>query len=326
LQRLYQNSALLITGSTASGKSALAIMLAKKLNGVVINADSMQVYKDLRILSARPSEEEEKEVPHRLYGYVDAGVEYSVGHYVRDAAQCLRDVRAEGKTPIFVGGTGLYFKALTQGLIETPLIPPHIRERLYIEREAGVDLHARLMNIDPDTATKFAPANYVRIVRALEVYEATGKTMSEWQRDANSEPLLEHGDWCCIFLHVDREVLKARIHKRFEDMVRAGALDEVRGLMALGLPPNRGIMKAHGVPHLIEHLKGSLTLDEAIELGQIDTRRYAKRQRTFARGQLPEFIFMELEDAVSYLNYDNPNLTTATEQDQLKRGQTSAFF
>jgi tRNA dimethylallyltransferase len=291
------HQALLIAGSTASGKSALAISLAKKLNGVVINADSMQVYKDLRILSARPSVEEENEVEHKLYGYVDAGVEYSVGDYLRDAAKCLHDVRAGGKTPILVGGTGLYFKALTQGLIETPLIPPQIRARLYAERQLGVDLYARLMAIDPCVATKFEPANYVRILRALEVYEATGKTMSYWQKHANSEPLLEHGDWCGIFLHVDREVLKARIHKRFEHMVRAGALDEVRGLMALGLPENRGIMKAHGVPHLIEHFKGSLTLDEAISLGQMDTRRYAKRQRTFARGQLPEFIFTELVDA-----------------------------
>jgi tRNA dimethylallyltransferase len=296
---------ILITGSTASGKSALAISLAKKLNGVVINADSMQVYKDLRILSARPSLNEENEAQHKLYGYVDAGIEYSVGDYLRDAAKCLHKVRAEGKTPIFVGGTGLYFKALTQGLIETPLIPPHIRERLYAERQAGIDLHARLMEIDPDVAQKFEPANYVRILRALEVYEATGKTMSYWQKHANAAPLLAHGSWRGIFLHVDREVLKTRIHTRFENMVGEGALDEVRGLMALGLPANRGIMKAHGVPHLIDHLEGKLSLNEAIELGQMDTRRYAKRQRTFARGQLPEFKFIGLDEAEYHLNHDN---------------------
>ncbi len=296
---------ILIAGSTASGKSALAISLAKKLNGVVINADSMQVYNDLRILSARPSVVEENEASHKLYGYVDAGIEYSVGDYLRDAAQCLKEVEATGKTPIFVGGTGLYFKALTQGLIETPSIPLEIRAKLYAEREAGIDLHARLMGIDPDIAKKFEPANYVRIVRALEVYEATGKTMSDWQSHANAAPLLASGSWRGIFLHADREELKNRIHTRFEAMIRAGALDEVRGLIALNLPANRGIMKAHGVPHLIAHLAGNLSLNEAIELGQIDTRRYAKRQRTFARGQLPEFKFMGLEDAEHFLSYDN---------------------
>jgi tRNA dimethylallyltransferase len=305
------HQALLIAGSTASGKSALAITLAKKLNGVVINADSMQVYKDLRILSARPSEEEENDVEHKLFGYVDAGVEYSVGDYLCDAAQCLRDVRGEGKIPIFVGGTGLYFKALTQGLIETPPISQYVRDRLYSEREAGVDLHARLMAIDPDIATKFNSANFVRIIRALEVYEVTGKTMSELQRSANAAPLLAHGtclnhkSWRGIFLSVDREALKSRIHSRFEDMVKAGALDEVKALMALGLPPNRGVMKAHGVPHLVSFIEGKLTLNEAVELGQMDTRRYAKRQRTFARGQLPDFKFMSLEDAVIYLGYDS---------------------
>ncbi len=295
------HQALLIAGPTASGKSALAISLAKKLNGVVINADSMQVYQDLRILSARPSIEEENQVEHRLYGHVLGGREYSVGDYLQDVKQCLHDVKAVGKLPVFVGGTGLYFKALTQGLIETPDIPADIRTKLYEECSAGVDLHARLAKIDPDLAKRFEPANYVRIIRALEVFEATGKTMTYWQSNANSAPILQTGSWKGIFLHLEREMLKKRIHARFESMIGAGALDEVQGLMALNLQANRGIMKAHGVPHLVAHLEGRLTLGEAIEAGQMDTRRYAKRQHTFARGQLPEFEFVEVDGAEEFL-------------------------
>lgn len=291
------HQALLIAGPTASGKSALAIRLAKKLNGVVINADSMQVYQDLRILSARPTIKDENEAEHRLYGHVSAGREYSVGDYVQDVSRCLSEIKAAGKTPIFVGGTGLYFKALTQGLIETPAIPTHVRANLYEEQEAGVDLHARLAKIDPEFAKRFEPANFVRIIRALEVFEATGKTMTYWQNSANSTPILQAGSWKGIFLQVEREMLKTRIHARFEAMIGAGALDEVRALMALNLPANRGIMKAHGVPHLVAHLEGRFTLEEAVDAGQTDTRRYAKRQHTFARGQLPEFEFVGVEGA-----------------------------
>ncbi len=287
------HKAILIAGPTASGKSALAITLAKKLNGVVINTDSMQVYQDLRILSARPTIDDENQAEHRLYGHVSGGREYSVGDYLQDVKECLNEVAAVGKTPIFVGGTGLYFKGLTQGLIETPAIPAYIRTRLYEEHEVGINLHARLAKTDPELAKRFEPANHVRIIRALEVFEATGKTMTYWQGNANSAPLLQAGCWKGIFLHVERETLKERIHARFKAMIGAGALDEVRRLIALNLPANRGIMKAHGVPHLVAYLEGRLTLDDAIEAGQMDTRRYAKRQHTFARGQLPAFEFTD---------------------------------
>ncbi|MBY0611501.1 MAG: tRNA (adenosine(37)-N6)-dimethylallyltransferase MiaA [Beijerinckiaceae bacterium] len=285
--------AILISGPTASGKSALAAALAQQFDGVIINADSMQIYRDLRILSARPSAAEEAALPHRLYGYVEAGVEYTVGHYVKDAAEVLAAVRAEGRLPIFVGGTGLYFKALTQGLVETPVIPPAIRAELERAAEMGENLHERLQALDPESAARLSPADRPRIIRALEVVLATGRPMAHWRAHANGQALLSPGRWHGVFLTVERETLKARIHHRFEEMIEAGALDEVRKLMARGLPANRGIMKAHGVPHLVAYLQGRIPFSEAVSLGQMDTRRYAKRQMTFARGQLPGFSFVE---------------------------------
>ncbi len=296
LDATHSLKAILIAGPTASGKSALAISIANQLNGVIINADSMQVYRDLRILSARPSEAEEAQAPHRLYGFVAAKREYTVGEYLQDAARELAEARVTGKLPIFVGGTGLYFKALTQGLVETPQIPVEIRAKLEAAVQHGEDLHARLAKLDPPAAARLNPADHVRIIRALEVVEATGKPMAWWRSEAHGKPLLEPGTWQGIFLDVEREMLKARIHSRFEAMISAGALDEVKALLAMGLPANRGIMKAHGVPHLAAHLRGEIGLEEAIALGQMDTRRYAKRQYTFARGQLKGFEFVAAGD------------------------------
>lgn len=293
--------AILISGPTASGKSALATALAREFDGVIINADSMQIYRDLRILSARPSVAEEAALPHRLYGYVEAGVEYTVGHYVKDAAEALAAVRAEGRLPIFVGGTGLYFKALTQGLVETPSIPPKIRAGLEQASDMGENLHERLQALDPESAARLSPADRPRIVRALEVVLATGRPMAYWRAHANGKALLPAGLWHGVFLTVEREVLKERIHRRFEEMIEAGALDEVRRLLARGLPPNRGIMKAHGVPHLVAYLEGRIPFSEAVTLGQMDTRRYAKRQMTFARGQLQGFAFVEASRALNYI-------------------------
>ena len=289
--------AILISGPTASGKSALAATLARQLDGVIINADSMQLYRDLRVLSARPSAAEEDALPHRLYGYVEAGVEYTVGHYIKDAATVLRAAREAGRLPIFVGGTGLYFKALTQGLVETPAIPDHIRAELERTADAGENLHERLQALDPESAARLSPADSPRIVRALEVVLATGRPMASWRAHANGKALLPAGSWQGVFLTVERDTLKERIHRRFEEMMEQGALDEVRMLLARHLPANRGIMKAHGVPHLVAYLKGQISFRDAVLLGQMDTRRYAKRQMTFARGQLPGFAIVPAERA-----------------------------
>ena len=289
--------AILIAGPTASGKSALAAKIAAKTGGVIVNADSMQVYRELRLLSARPSEAEEQSLPHRLYGFVPAGRDYTVGAYVRDAAQILAELRESGRLVILVGGTGLYFKALTQGLAETPPVPLRLRAELDREADAGADLHGRLEALDPEAAARLSPGDRPRIVRALEVMLATGKPLVHWQRHANGPPLLKPGSWAGVFLTVPREELVARIDARFRAMIEAGALDEVKALARLKLPPNRGIMKAHGVPHLMAHLRGEITLETAIERGVIDTRRYAKRQMTFARGQLEGFRFASADKA-----------------------------
>jgi tRNA dimethylallyltransferase len=288
----------LIAGPTASGKSALALELAQKTGGVVINADSMQVYRDLRVITARPTPEEEAGVPHRLYGHVDAAVNFSAGNWVTDAAAALAQARAESRLPIFVGGSGLYFKALTRGLSAVPPIPPAIREavRARLERDGVEALHAELARRDPASAERLKPRDRTRIARALEVVEATGRSLTDWHRDG-LPPLLPPGQFKALFLEPDREVLYARIDARFAAMLKAGALDEVGRLASRKLDSLLPAMKAHGVPALIRHLKGEIGLDEATVIGAADTRHYAKRQFTWFRHQLPEFEWVKPEAA-----------------------------
>ncbi|MFE1602230.1 tRNA (adenosine(37)-N6)-dimethylallyltransferase MiaA [Methylobacterium sp. ID0610] len=279
--------AILIAGPTASGKSALALGLARARGGVVINADSMQVYRDLRVLTARPSLDEEDAAPHRLYGCVDGAVNYSVGHYLADAEAVLRECWACGRLPILVGGTGLYFKALLEGLSAIPAVSEAVRAavRAAAEGRTTADLHADLARRDPAGAARLSPGDRLRVLRALEVLAATGRPLAAHQ--GSRRPGLLAGVECeKIFLAVDRAVLRARIDARFVAMMEAGALDEVRRLHARRLDPLLPVMRAHGVPGLIAHLDGTLTRDEAIARGQADTRRYAKRQVTWFRHQV----------------------------------------
>ena len=294
----HDNNAVLIAGPTASGKSALALALARKAGGVVINTDSMQVYRDLRVLTARPSADEEAEVPHRLYGHVDAAVNFSAGAWVADAASVLSEVRAQNRLAIFVGGSGLYFKALTRGLSAVPPIPPEVREavRGRLERDGVEALHAELARRDPVSAERLKPRDRTRIARALEVIEATGRSLTDWHREG-LPPLLPPGSFRALFLSPERDELYARIDARFEKMLGTGALDEVAQLAARQLDPLLPAMKAHGVPALIRHLAGELTWDDASEIGRADTRHYAKRQFTWFRHQLPEFEWVKPEDA-----------------------------
>jgi len=294
--------AVLIAGPTASGKSALALGLAQKTGGVVINADSMQVYRDLRIITARPTAEEEALVPHRLYGHVDAAVNFSAGSWVADAARVLAEARAQKAVPIFVGGSGLYFKALTRGLSAVPPIPPGIREavRARLERDGVEALHAELGLRDPVSAERLKPRDRTRIARALEVVEATGRSLTDWHRDG-LPPLLPPGTFSALFLEPDRDALYARIDARFDAMLKAGALDEVAALAARRLDPLLPAMKAHGVPALIRHLAGEITMEEAAGIGRADTRHYAKRQFTWFRHQLPEFEWVKPEEAEGWL-------------------------
>jgi tRNA dimethylallyltransferase len=295
--------AVLIAGPTASGKSALALALAERLQGVVINADSMQVYRDLRVLTARPMATEEAKAPHRLYGYVDAAEDYSVGRWLADAALVLREVQAAGRVPIFTGGTGLYFKALTRGLAAIPPVPREVRQRIRSEAEgvpAG-ELHARLAAVDARTAARLRSTDRQRIVRALEVHAATGRGLSAWQ-DSPAEPVLKRGGAVAAFLQIDRAELRRRIDTRFDAMLNAGALEEVRALAARKLDQRLPAMKAHGVPWLMRHLRGEISLTEAASGAKADTRRYAKRQETWFRHQLPDWRWIEAGRALEVLS------------------------
>jgi tRNA dimethylallyltransferase len=294
--------AVLIAGPTASGKSALALELAQQTGGVIINADSMQVYRDLSVITARPTSEEEARVPHRLYGHVDAAVNFSAGHWVVDAAAVLAEVRAQNRLPIFVGGSGLYFKALTRGLSAVPPIPPEIREavRARLERDGVEVLHAELRQCDQATADRLKPRDRTRIARALEVVEATGRSLTDWHREG-LPPLLPQGQFSALFLAPDRDRLYARIDARYDAMLAAGALEEVAALAARRLDPLLPAMKAHGVPVLIRHLRGEITREEAAAIGRADTRHYAKRQFTWFRHQLPEFEWVKPEQAGGWL-------------------------
>jgi tRNA dimethylallyltransferase len=290
--------ALLIAGPTASGKSAVALALAKRFGGVVVNADSMQVYRDLRTLTARPSEAEEREAPHRLFGEIDGEENFSVGRWLAAAKTILWENEERRGPILFVGGTGLYFRALTQGLSDIPHVPDAVRAavRAAAEGEPTAILHARLAESDPLTAARLRPSDRQRILRALEVLAATARPLAAFQ-GARQAPALASGTWAGLFLAPEREALNAGIDARFTAMLRAGALDEVAALMRRGLDPALPVMRAHGAPHLMAHLKGELPLAEAIEMGQRDTRQYAKRQFTWARHQMPDFAWVAPEAA-----------------------------
>ena len=262
----------------------------------------MQVYRDLRIITARPTGADEALVPHRLYGHVDASVNFSAGAWVADASKALEETRAQGRLPIFIGGTGLYFKALTTGLSVVPPIPAEVREnvRARLDRNGVEALHAELAARDPRAAERLNLRDRTRIARALEVIEATGRSLLDWHREGQP-PLLPKDSFRAVFLAPEREELYARIDARFEAMLGAGALREVERLAARQLDPLLPAMKAHGVPALIRHLRGELSLEEAAGIGRADTRHYAKRQFTWFRHQLPEFEWVRPKEARGWL-------------------------
>jgi tRNA dimethylallyltransferase len=288
-----------IAGPTASGKSALALELADKLRGVIINADSMQVYRDLRIITARPTAKEEARVPHRLYGRIDAAENYSVGRWRSEAAATIETTKRYGRAAIIVGGTGLYFNALTRGLAAVPSIPAEVREtvRARLESEGINALHTELMQRDPAAAARLMPGDRARITRALEVVLGTGRSLLEWHQEGNAAGV-EAARAAKIFLVPDKDELMRRIDTRFDAMLAAGAVEEVRVLAARELDPNLPAMKAHGVPWLVRHLRGEISLEEATDGGKRDTRQYTKRQATWFRNQLPEFAWVEPEQAL----------------------------
>ena len=275
-----------IFGPTASGKSAAAAALAKALDGIVVNADSMQVYRDLRLLTARPSEEEEAAVPHRLYGILDGDETCSAADWRRLALAEIDAAAAAGKVPILCGGTGFYIKALTDGLSPMPAVPDAVRDRVRREvaEAPGVSAWDRLEALDPAAAARIEPMDRQRISRALEIFEATGRPLSEWQAlPAEGPPPDLH--FLKIALRPPRSDLVARCDARFDRMMEEGAPDEVAALKARGLSPERPIMRAVGVPELIAYLEGEVPLDAAVADAKTATRRYAKRQMTWMKGQ-----------------------------------------
>jgi tRNA dimethylallyltransferase len=288
--------AILLAGPTASGKSARAVQLAREENGVVINADALAVYRDLKILSARPALEEMGDIPHLLFGHVGAERNYSVGLWLADAKAALTEAERQNQLPIFVGGTGMYFKALLQGLSNIPAVPADVRARVRAQAEgvAPEELHANLRARDPETAARLRPSDPQRVLRALEIFEAFGTPLAHFQ-GAREGALLDATQCECLFLAPERETLFARIDARFDQMMAQGALEEVRRLMARGLDPALPAMRAVGVPGLMASLRGEMSLEAAVEKGKRDSRQYAKRQFTFARTQLPEFSWVEVE-------------------------------
>ena len=291
---------ILLAGPTASGKSALALALAEQLGGTIINADSMQVYRDLRTITARPAGDEETRVPHCLYGHVDAAENYSAGRWCVEVAAALAEAERAGRVPIVVGGTGLYFKTLTQGLAAVPPIPAGIRSavRARLAIEGVAPLYAELSRRDPATAHRLMPGDRARITRALEVIEATGRSLTDWHREG-MKPVLDPQRAIKVFLAPERDQLYRQINQRFDRMLGAGAIEEVAALASRRLDPALPAMKALGVPWLMRHLNGEITLDEAAEGAKRDSRRYSKRQATWFRNQLPDWTWVAPESAVA---------------------------
>jgi tRNA dimethylallyltransferase len=278
-----QPPAILLAGPTASGKSALAVALAERIGGTVINADSMQVYAELRVITARPTAAEEARVPHRLYGVRPAGEAASVAWWRGAALDAMAAARAAGRLPILCGGTGLYFASLTQGLSDIPAIPAAARdEARRLLAEAGPDaLHARLAAEDPGTAARLRPTDSQRIARAWEVWRGTGRGLAAWQSAGGTGP----APWCFAAILIDppREVLRAAIAARWAAMLDGGAVEEVRALVAQGLDPALPAMRAHGVPELAAMLAGRMEPAEASRRAILNTGRYTKRQATWFR-------------------------------------------
>ena len=274
---------LVVAGPTASGKSEAAIALARRVAGHVINADSMQVYRDLRVLTARPTPEDQHCVPHYLYGHVDAADRYSAGRFVADAKLLIQDLKASGTIPILCGGTGMYLQALIEGLSPIPEIEPWVTERLeehWANDPAG--FRAKLLKVDPEME-RLEPADRQRHVRAAAVHESTGKPLSEWQKEPRKPAI--GGSVKAAYLLPERDALYARCDARFDAMMASGAVKEVRQLLARELPHDVPAMKALGVPELSGLVRGEMTVEEATEKAKQETRRFAKRQMTWFRNQ-----------------------------------------
>jgi len=279
----------LIAGPTASGKSALAMARAREIGAVILNADSQQLYADLRILTARPLVEDEAEIEHRLYGVADAADAWSVGRWSRAVMPIMAELAEAGRPVLLVGGTGLYFAALTKGLADIPDVPVEVRDTAEqaFDAEGEAAFRSRLSTLDPQAAQRIETGDRQRLIRAMSVAEHTGRALSKWSADTT--PLLAPGSWTGMVVEPDRSALYARCDRRVESMIQHGALDEVQALLWRNLAPTLPAMKAVGVRELSAHLSDSVSLDNAIAATQQATRNYAKRQLTWFRNQTADW-------------------------------------
>lgn len=295
-------SAVLIAGPTASGKSDVALGLAERLKGTIINADAMQVYEGLRILTARPSPEDEARVPHRLYGTVPASTAFSVGDWTAAATQAAIEVTGAGRLPIFVGGTGMYLSVLSEGISPMPEIPADIREEVrgIPDRQSLAELYEMVRKVDEASAERIGPTDPQRLMRALEVFRATDEPLTSWQQKPRQKPF--EGMFARIVLAPERQWVYDRIERRFDAMVISGAMQEVEALAKRGLDPDLPLMKALGVEDLIRVQCGKISLEEAVTEIKTKTRRFAKRQMTWFRNQMITWNRLETQEMETKIN------------------------
>ena len=287
----------LIAGPTASGKSAAALALAEEIGGSIINADSMQVYAEPRILTARPSEEDVRRVPHRLYGHVSVREAYSVGRYQAEGTQALREVRALGRMPVFTGGTGMYFGVLTEGIADIPAVPQSVRARIeQRRRDIGAEaFHAELAARDPESAGRLRPSDTQRTLRAYEVFEATGQPLSRWQKEMG-RPVLAGLTLARFVIAPPRDELYARVDARFDSMVELGAVEEAVRIAALSPAPSAA--KILGLRELAAAHRSETSLEEAKAAAKTASRQYAKRQLTWFRNRMGDWTWIEATNSV----------------------------
>ena len=282
----FKSKIILISGPTASGKSNFAIKLAKKINGEIINADSMQVYKELKILSARPDPKTYKRIKHHLYGFHNVKKNFSTGDWLKFAIKKIKEVKKKNKIPIFVGGTGLYFKALSEGLVNIPNIPIRFRNKIRLDHEklGQKKFYQKLLKLDIISKNKINPTDAQRTIRAYEVKKFTKKSLHDWFK--NTKSLFKEDDFFKIYIDFPREELIERISKRTKLMMKLGVIKEVKRFIKLKVKKDKSVNKAIGVSEIKEYLNNEKDLQETIEKISIKTRQYAKRQSTWARGNM----------------------------------------
>jgi len=292
---------ILISGPTASGKSNFAIKLAKKINGEIINADSMQIYKELRILSARPDPKNYQKIKHHLYGFHNVKKKFSTGDWLKLAIKKINEVKKRKKVPVFVGGTGLYYKALSEGLVNIPNIPIRFRNKIRLDHKklGQKKFYQKLLKLDIISKNKINPTDVQRTIRAYEVKKFTNKSLHDWFKD--TKPFFEEGNFFKIYIDFPREELIKRISKRTSLMMKLGAINEVKRFIKLKVKKDKSVNKAIGVGEIKEYLNNEKDLKEIIEKISIKTRQYAKRQNTWARSNMSNWLKLQPQEINKFL-------------------------